>query len=75
MNPLDYAWKQKNGRYVSIWFTGPSLPENLFNVKDTTSKSDAVNDGQERQDDEYDAVEDSLSEPSWSDNSDFEADI
>lgn len=71
LDPLDYGWKEENGCYVPIWFTGPSLPEDLF--EEEVDKTPAV--GNDEQDTEYDDAEDSFSEPSWSDDSDSEADI
>ena len=70
MDPLDYGWDEKNGCYVPIWFRGPSLPEDLFEEEDENTPELLGND---EQDAEYDNAEDSVSESSWSDDSDSEA--
>ena len=69
LNPLDYGWNEKNGYYVPIWFTGPTLPKDLF--EEEGDRTPEV--GNNEQDTEYCDEEDSLSE--WSDDTDSEADM
>ena len=30
LNPLDYGWKEDNGKFVPDWYTGPAMPDELF---------------------------------------------
>jgi len=76
LDPLDYGWKEKNGCYVPIWFSGPTLPDHLFEEgEQEEDNTTPVDPGNNELDIEYADADDSVSEPPWSDDSDSETDI
>ena len=30
LSPLEYGWVEKDGQLVPHWFSGPSIPDNVF---------------------------------------------
>lgn len=73
LDPLQYGWKDKNGCYTPDWFSGPSIPDDLFEE----GSDDSVED-QSGQPDEaiaFDNADDSNSELAWSDDSESETEI
>ena len=35
LDPRDFGWKEKDGGYDFNWYSGPSMPDGLFNEDET----------------------------------------
>jgi hypothetical protein len=70
LDPLQYGWTDDNGHYVPDWFSGPAVPDNLFDDVSVTENDDTEDDGQTKDMDDTIDIDDLSSGPEWSDDSD-----
>ncbi|CAM1299778.1 Uncharacterised protein r2_g969 [Pycnogonum litorale] len=50
IQPTDHGWKEVNGDFVRLWFTGSQMPT----MRSKTMEPEDVTDGDEDDDDNYD---------------------
>ncbi|KAK4317433.1 hypothetical protein Pmani_011441 [Petrolisthes manimaculis] len=75
LDPCDYGWQMKGGNYVPVWFSGPSVPCDLFEDEETTDVADQeVQNGTEDDVAEYEESN-SESEVEWNDDSGSEDEL
>lgn len=81
LDPVQYGWKLEDGHYKFDWFSGSSVPEELF-VEPNNDRIDEQpeEDIDEESDDDDEFVEDNIdigdvSGPEWTDDSDSENDL
>ena len=68
LDPLDFGWAEKDGCFVPEWFSGPSIPDIVFEGQ---NPADYVDQSADR----ATGYDESVSEPSWSDDSDVELEV
>jgi hypothetical protein len=75
LDPLNYGWKAENDHYAIDWYSGPSIPEYLFDEEDVHER---VDDGTNDQPDfitDCDDFVDVNSEKPWSDDSESDTEV
>jgi len=72
LDPLNYGWKDKNGDYAPDWFSGPALPDYLFQERELLDE-DPVD--QPDLATEFNDADDFNSDLAWSEDSDSESEM
>lgn len=73
LDPRNFGWKEKDGCYAPEWFSGPSMPDDLFQGEDE-EQEDCVEDCESDDSDFADVFDrdngiNSNSDSAWSDDS------
>ncbi len=71
MKPTDHGWKESNGIFVPVWFTGRQMPTILSTTMDPT---DISNEEEEDDDDDDDNGDDDDSDDNENDTEDVSDD-
>ena len=67
LNPLNYGWKEDNGKFVPDWFPGPAMPGELFEGDiEADDRQEENVDGDDHAGTEFDYGDASGSESAWS---------
>ena len=74
-DPLNYGWKDMNGYYAPDWFSGPAIPDHMFEEPVDNSCSEEHENGELDLATEFDDADGSGSDLPLSDGSKSETEV